>query len=57
MLDRSVIGREFPCCTGRVAALHATGGERLADLDLVVRNQSGEVKLRGRATVALDEGG
>ena len=43
-------------CTGRVAALHATGGERLADLDLVVRNQSGEVKLRGRATLALDEG-
>ena len=43
-------------CTGRVAALRSAGNERLADLDLVVRNQSGEVKLRGSATVALDKG-
>ena len=44
-------------CTGLVAALRSAGGERLADLDLIVRNQSGDVKLQGRATVALDEGG
>ena len=41
-------------CSGVIAALRSAGGERLADLDLVVRNQAGEVKLRGRATVALD---
>jgi acyl dehydratase len=43
-------------CTGRVAALRTAGGERLADLDMLVRNQSGEVKLQGRATMALEEG-
>ena len=41
-------------CSGLVAALRSAGGERLADLDLIVRNQSGDVKLQGRATVALD---
>jgi acyl dehydratase len=44
-------------CTGLVAALRNAGGEQLADLDLIVRNQSGDVKLQGRATVALGQGG
>ncbi len=34
-------------CAGTIAALRSAGAERLADLDLIVRNQSGEVKLRG----------
>ena len=52
----TVLGDQLQC-TGVVAAVRSVGGERLADLDLIVRNQSGDVRLQGRATVALEQRG
>jgi len=40
-------------CTGVVTALREEGGQRLADLDLEVRDQRSALKLSGRATVRL----
>jgi len=40
-------------CTGVVAAVREEGGQRLADLELAVRDQHAALKLSGRATVRL----
>jgi acyl dehydratase len=40
-------------CHGIVAALHEQGDEQLADLELEVRNEHAELKLKGRATVLI----
>jgi acyl dehydratase len=44
-------------CAGLVTGVRTAGCERLADLDLTVRNQAGEVKLQGSASVVLNNGG
>ncbi|MET0660596.1 MAG: MaoC/PaaZ C-terminal domain-containing protein [Steroidobacteraceae bacterium] len=58
--------REFSCrfmtvtyvddrltCDGAVTAIRAVGPDRLADLELRVINQDGDVKIKGNATVVL----
>jgi acyl dehydratase len=40
-------------CSGSVAALRALGDERVADLDLEVRDGRGQLKLSGKATVCI----
>jgi acyl dehydratase len=40
-------------CSGSVAALRTLGDERVADLDLEVRDGGGQLKLSGRATVCI----
>jgi acyl dehydratase len=42
-------------CSGRVVALRQLGDEELVDLELAVHNEVAELKLTGRATVALQE--
>jgi len=42
-------------CSGRIVALRQLGDEELADLELAVHNEVAELKLTGRATVALQE--
>ncbi len=44
-------------CTGRVTAKRAEGGRNLVDLELVEKNQRGEVCAPGKATVALPSRG
>ncbi len=40
-------------CSGTIAALEETNGEKRARLDLVARNQKDEIVLKGQAEVAL----
>jgi acyl dehydratase len=54
-------GRAVPgdtlTCTGRVTAKRAEGGRNLVDLELLEKNQRGEVCAPGKATVALPSRG
>ncbi len=43
-----------PTCTGTIASISETSGERLAEIDLRVTLADGTVTLLGQATVALD---
>jgi acyl dehydratase len=45
-------GERLRCC-GTVAAVHADAGGPLAELQLEMRNERGELKLSGRAVVRL----
>jgi acyl dehydratase len=43
-------------CNATVTALREEGGAGLADLELVVTNESGETKLSGTATAVVEKG-
>ncbi|MFA5632489.1 MAG: MaoC/PaaZ C-terminal domain-containing protein [Porticoccaceae bacterium] len=43
-------------CSGHVTAVNHSDGEQFAELDLLVTDQNDQVKLTGKATVALSGG-